>query len=69
MSLKKGWLIDGFENRFGNFQTFVLNLGRFLKIFGKSKKKRVEFLKIQGVFSKIPGRAKKKQTDFEKKAG
>ena len=46
MSLKKGWLIDGFENRFGNFQTFVLNLGRFLKIFGKSKKKRVEFLKI-----------------------
>ena len=43
---KKGWLIDGFENRFVNFQTFVLNLGRFLKIFGKSKKKRVEFLKI-----------------------
>ena len=49
------------KNRFGIFQTFVLNLGRFLKIFGKSKKKRVEFLKIQGVFSKIPGRAKKKK--------
>ena len=36
---KKVWLIDGFENRFGNFQTFVLKFRAFFENFWKGQKK------------------------------
>ena len=45
-SEKKGRLIDGSEKYVWKFSNFVLNLGRFLKILERAKKKRVEFLKI-----------------------
>ena len=49
------------KNRFGNFQTFVLNLGRFLKIFGKSKKKTGWIFENLGRFFENSGKSKKKK--------